>query len=151
VWHGIRTWMRSASNYTCLWREENPGGRTGYPENHWNSFFVSPKCGKKWVWPVSQIQVQGDWIWSRWQVSAPAVNWPLDPSELSGLFIKTPCEMLYWKSIVFTGRRRCQRIDQVKNIKIWDSTRIYNSGRILEATDKGIDNRAHYLSTPEAR
>jgi hypothetical protein len=24
----------------------------------------------------------------------PAVNWHLDPSELSGLFIKTPCEII---------------------------------------------------------
>jgi hypothetical protein len=47
VWPGIHTWMRSASNYPCLCREENPGGRTGYPENHWDSFFVSPKCGKR--------------------------------------------------------------------------------------------------------
>jgi hypothetical protein len=44
-----------------------------------------------------------------------------------------------------------ENIDQVKEIKIWDSTRIYNSGRISGATDKGIDNRARYLSTPEAR
>jgi hypothetical protein len=36
-------------------------------------------------------------------------------------------------------------------LKIWDSTRICNSGRILGATDKGIDNRAQQLSTPEAR
>jgi hypothetical protein len=34
---------------------------------------------------------------------------------------------------------------------IWDSTRIYNSGRISGATDKGIDTKAHYLSTPGAR
>jgi hypothetical protein len=27
--------------------KKNPGGRTGYPENHWNSFFVSPKCDKR--------------------------------------------------------------------------------------------------------
>jgi hypothetical protein len=27
--------------------KKNPGGRTGYPENHWDSFFVSPKCGKE--------------------------------------------------------------------------------------------------------
>jgi hypothetical protein len=47
VWPGIRTSMRSASNYLCLQCEKNPGGRTGYPENHWNSFFVSPKCGKR--------------------------------------------------------------------------------------------------------
>jgi hypothetical protein len=73
--------------------KKNPGGRTRYPGNHWNLFFVSPKCDKEWVWPVSRIQVQGDWIWSRWQVFALAVNWPLDPSELSGLFIKTPCEI----------------------------------------------------------
>jgi hypothetical protein len=42
-------------------------------------------------------------------------------------------------------------IDQVKDLKIWDSTRIYNSGRISGATDKGIDDRACQLSTPEAR
>jgi hypothetical protein len=27
--------------------KKNPGGRTGYPENYWNPFFVSPKCGKR--------------------------------------------------------------------------------------------------------
>jgi hypothetical protein len=43
------------------------------------------------------------------------------------------------------------KIDQVKEIKIWDSTRICNYGRISGATDKGIDNRARQLSTPEAR
>jgi hypothetical protein len=42
-------------------------------------------------------------------------------------------------------------IDQVEESKIWDSTRICNSGRISGATDKGIDNRARQLSTPEAR
>jgi hypothetical protein len=47
MWPSIRTWMRSAGIYLCLRREENPGGRTGYPENHWDSFFVSPKCGKR--------------------------------------------------------------------------------------------------------
>jgi hypothetical protein len=47
MWPGICTWMRSARNYPCLQREENPGGRTGYPENHWDSFFVSPKYGKR--------------------------------------------------------------------------------------------------------
>jgi hypothetical protein len=47
VWPGIRIWMCSARNYPCLLHEENPGGRTGYPENHWDLFFVSPKCGKK--------------------------------------------------------------------------------------------------------
>jgi hypothetical protein len=47
VWPGIRTQMRFASNYPCLRHEENPSGRTGYPENHWDSFFVSPKCGKR--------------------------------------------------------------------------------------------------------
>jgi hypothetical protein len=43
----IRTWMRSAGMYPCLQREENPGGRTGYLENHQDLFFVSPKCGKR--------------------------------------------------------------------------------------------------------
>jgi hypothetical protein len=27
--------------------KKNPGGRTGYHENHWDSFFLSPKCGKR--------------------------------------------------------------------------------------------------------
>jgi hypothetical protein len=27
--------------------KKNPGGRTRYPENHWDSFFISPKCGKR--------------------------------------------------------------------------------------------------------
>jgi hypothetical protein len=31
-------------------------------------------------------------------------------------------------------------MDQVEDMKIWDSTRIYNFGRISGATDKGIDN-----------
>jgi hypothetical protein len=56
-------------------------------------------------------------------------------------------DVYFWSA----GRKRNQKIDQVEDMKIWDSTRIYNSGRISGATDKGIDNRAHYLSTPEAR
>jgi hypothetical protein len=27
--------------------KKNPSGRTRYPENHWDSFFVSPKYGKR--------------------------------------------------------------------------------------------------------
>jgi hypothetical protein len=50
-----------------------------------------------------------------------------------------------------TGKKKKLKIDQVKDIKIWDSTRIYNSGRISGATDEGIANKAHYLSTPGAR
>jgi hypothetical protein len=50
-----------------------------------------------------------------------------------------------------TGKEKWSKIDQVKDMKIWDSTRIYNSGRISGATDKGIANKAHYLSTPGAR
>jgi hypothetical protein len=38
-----------------------------------------------------------------------------------------------------------------EDLKIWDSTRISNFGWISGATDKGIDNRARYLSIPEAR
>jgi hypothetical protein len=47
MWSGIRTWMRSAGMYPYLRCEENPGERTGYHENHWDSFFVSPKYGKR--------------------------------------------------------------------------------------------------------
>jgi hypothetical protein len=42
------------------------------------------------------------------------------------------------------------KIDQVEDMKIWDSTQIYNSGRISVVTDKGIAIKAHYLSTPGA-
>jgi hypothetical protein len=49
------------------------------------------------------------------------------------------------------GKQKKSKIDQVEDMKIWDSTPIYNSGRILGATDKGIANKAHYLSTPGAR
>jgi hypothetical protein len=42
-------------------------------------------------------------------------------------------------------------VDQVEDLKIWDSTQICNSGRISGATDKDIDNRARQLSTPKAR
>jgi hypothetical protein len=32
----------------CVYEaKKNPGGRTGYPENHWDPLFVSPKCGKR--------------------------------------------------------------------------------------------------------
>jgi hypothetical protein len=46
-----------------------------------------------------------------------------------------------------------KKIDQVTDcqLKIWDSTRIYNSNRISGATDKGIAIKARYLSTPGAR
>jgi hypothetical protein len=50
-----------------------------------------------------------------------------------------------------TGGKKKSKIDQVEDIKIWDSTWICNSGRISGATDKGIANKAHYLGTPMAR
>jgi hypothetical protein len=50
-----------------------------------------------------------------------------------------------------TEKDKKSKIDQVKDTKIWDSTRIYNFGRISGATDKGIAIKAHYLSTPRAR
>jgi hypothetical protein len=53
--------------------------------------------------------------------------------------------------IFWIQEEEVEKIDQVEDMKIWDSTRIYNSGRISGAIDKGIDNRARYLSTPEAR
>jgi hypothetical protein len=49
-----------------------------------------------------------------------------------------------------TGKKKKSKIDQVEDIKIWDSTWIYNSGRISEAADKGIVDKAHYLGTPGA-
>jgi hypothetical protein len=49
------------------------------------------------------------------------------------------------------GKKKKSKIDQVEDIKISDSTRIYNSGRIAGATDKSIANKTHYLGTPRAR
>jgi hypothetical protein len=46
--------------------------------------------------------------------------------------------------------KKKSKIDQAKDMKIWDSTQICNSGRISGATDKGIASGAHYLCTPEA-
>jgi hypothetical protein len=32
----------------CIYdAKKNPGGCTGYPDNYWNPFFVSPKSGKR--------------------------------------------------------------------------------------------------------
>jgi hypothetical protein len=39
--------------------KKNPGGRTGYPKNYWNPFFVSPKCGKRLGSTRYRTQVQG--------------------------------------------------------------------------------------------
>jgi hypothetical protein len=39
--------------------KKNPGGRTGYPKNYWNPFFISPQCGKRLGWTRYQAQVQG--------------------------------------------------------------------------------------------
>jgi hypothetical protein len=40
---------------------------------------------------------------------------------------------------------------KIEDLKVWDLTRICNSGRISGATDKGVDNGARQLSTPEAQ
>jgi hypothetical protein len=50
-----------------------------------------------------------------------------------------------------TEKEKKVKIDQVEDMKIWDLTRIYNSGRISGTTDKGIAIKAHYLGTPRAR
>jgi hypothetical protein len=47
-----------------------------------------------------------------------------------------------------TQKSKIWRYEEVEEIKIWDSTRIYNSGRISGATDKGVDNRACQLKYP---
>jgi hypothetical protein len=79
--------------------------------------------------------------------------------QLTGLFIRQSCQACSSKPLVKWYNERClflntgrrsRKIDQVEEIKIRDSTRICNSGRISGATDKGIDNRARQLSTPKA-
>jgi hypothetical protein len=48
-------------------------------------------------------------------------------------------------------KKKKTKIDRVEDLKIWDSTRIYDSGRISGATEKGITTKACYISTPGAR
>jgi hypothetical protein len=76
--------------------------------------------------------------------------------QLSGLLIHQSCQacsskpLAKWyteKCLFFSSWRRSRMIDQVEEMKIWDSTRIYTSGRISGAADKGINNRARQLST----
>jgi hypothetical protein len=71
---------------------------------------------------------------------------------MPGLFTKIP---LRNKNNISRLReykeKKKSNIDQVEDMKIWDSTQIYNSGRISGATDEGIANRARYLCTLEAR
>jgi hypothetical protein len=43
------------------------------------------------------------------------------------------------------------QILQVRDMKIWDTTGIYKSGRISRDTDKGIATKARYPSTCVAR
>jgi hypothetical protein len=50
--------MRSTGMYPCLRHEENLGGRTGYPENHWDSFFVSD--APSWRGSL-MVLVRGEW------------------------------------------------------------------------------------------
>jgi hypothetical protein len=79
--------------------------------------------------------------------------------QLTDLLIRQSCQaylskpLAKWyneKCLFFNIGRRSRKISQVEEIKIWDSTRICNSGRISGATDNSIDNKARQLSTPEA-
>jgi hypothetical protein len=54
-----------------------------------------------------------------------------------------------WRSSQKFEDLKKSKIEQVEDLKMWDSTQICNSGRISGATDKGIDNRTHQLGTPE--
>jgi hypothetical protein len=84
--------------------------------------------------------------------------------QLIGLLIRQSCQACSSKPLARYHNKnkskdqvedlkiwRSRRNDQVEDFKIRDSTWICNSGRISGATDKGIDNRARQLSTPEAR
>jgi hypothetical protein len=72
--------------------------------------------------------------------------------QLADLLIRQSCQACsskplarYYKSkgqVEDLKMWRSRRTDQVKDLKIRDSTQIYNSGRISGATDKGIANRA---------
>jgi hypothetical protein len=82
--------------------------------------------------------------------------------QLTGLLIRQSCQACSSKPLARCYNKskdqvkdlkiwRSQRNDQVEDLKIRDLTRICNYSGISGATDKGIDNRARQLSTPEAR
>jgi hypothetical protein len=81
--------------------------------------------------------------------------------QLTGLLIHQSCQACSWKPLARYYNKnkskdqvedlkiwRSQRNDQLKDLKIRDSTRIYNSGKISGATDKGIDNRSPSVEYP---
>jgi hypothetical protein len=80
--------------------------------------------------------------------------------QLTRLLIRKICQACSSKPLARQYNKRYfktkLKIWKSEEVKDWssrrfeDSTRICNSGRISGATDKGIDNRAHQLSTPEA-
>jgi hypothetical protein len=85
-------------------------------------------------------QLAGFLIRQKHQAFSPKIPWKNKNIKYS-MRLKKERKIEDWSS------RRLQ----VEDMKIWYSTRIYNSGRISGATDKGIATKAHYLSTPGAR
>jgi hypothetical protein len=80
--------------------------------------------------------------------------------QLTGLLIRQSCQACSSKPLAryynennskIWRYEEVEEMIKVEDLKIRDSTRIYNSGRISGATNKGIDNRARQLSTPKAR
>jgi hypothetical protein len=78
--------------------------------------------------------------------------------QLTSLLIRQSCQACSLKPLAKWYHEKClflnigkgsQNINQVEDLKTWDSTRICNFGRISGTTDKGIDNRARQLSTPK--
>jgi hypothetical protein len=73
--------------------------------------------------------------------------------QLTGLLIRQSCRAYSSKPLARQSNKKYSkskiwRHEEVEEIKIWDSTQIYNSGRISGATDKGVDNRARQLKYP---
>jgi hypothetical protein len=54
-----------------------------------------------------------------------------------------------YEILIKTLKWRSRRI-QDEDLKIWDSSQIYDSDRISGATDKGMNTKAHDVGTPEA-
>jgi hypothetical protein len=89
--------------------KKNPGGRTRYPEYHWDSFFVSPKCGKRMGltgFPNSKskgIEFEvGDKYLFR---------------QLTGLLIRQSCQVCSSKPLARYHNKNKSK-DQVEDLKI---------------------------------
>jgi hypothetical protein len=78
--------------------KKNPSGRTGYPENYWDSFFVSPKCGKR-MGLTGFLNSKSKRI--EFEVGGKYLFW-----QLTGLLIRQSCQACSSKPLARYYKKR---------------------------------------------